>query len=60
MTADEQRNMETEDREYAFFAGLTKGTKEERQRILGLILQATNLDPKERLRLIKRIEKGEH
>lgn len=60
MNPDEQRNMETEDREFAFFSGLTRGTTEERKRILGLILQATNLDPKERLRLIKRIEKGEH
>jgi hypothetical protein len=60
MNKDEQATMQTEDREFAFFSGLAKGAKEERQRIIGLILQATNLDTKARDRLIKRIEKGEH
>jgi hypothetical protein len=60
MNKDEQATMQTEDREFAYFSGLAKGAKEERKRIIGLILQATNLDTKERQRLLKRIEKGEH
>ncbi len=60
MTPDEKRDMDTDAKETAYFAGLTKGTKDERARIIGLILQATNLDTKERMRLLKRIEKGEH
>lgn len=60
MNPEEQTTMQTEDKEYAFFSGLAQGAKEERKRIIGLILQATNLDTKERLRLLKRIEKGEH
>lgn len=60
MTPDEKRDMDTDAKETAYFAGLHKGTKDERARIIGLILQATNLDTKERLRLLKRIEKGEH
>lgn len=59
MTPDEKRDMDTDAKETAYFAGLHKGTTDERKRIIGLILQATNLDTKERLRLLKRIEKGE-